>query len=689
MGYQEIFRESNEAVSERYALVTERIGMICREETVKEPYRDYFRRAAEFIRLASGILGMEEAGMLEKRSLLECEESNRRLFEELLPENYKDSYLNPKTAVSRLGEKFGGLLCFLYARLRAMTPYAFEGRKMHMTILAELFMEIYNCFEEEEEPEKQEIEHILYWFFHDYSEVFSEDKVRDLVDPEYDFFTKIIMESDLFDLRYLYRYGEYISENETKTAEFLNSLPETEIQSMADTMTEGFRIGYENTGKDLSRKETVCMECPIGFERIVRAAVQNFAKMGLKPTIYRNPFSFAEGGAGRKRGCYAKSVNRQFEFDHKADGAYYLDKAYAERRLETMRAAFETYKKQAGRHAGPAVMEIFGELPFEPEMKPEAPEYDKKQNELLVYQMNGQGQLTNQYIPGDERSFTIIAYPIPEIGPDFEKIFRETVKVNTLDYMRYRSMQQKMIDILDRAEKVHITGAGENRTDLWVAVHPLSDPRKETAFENCVADVNIPVGEVFTSPVLEGTNGTLFVTQVYLNGLKYLNLMLEFKDGMIVRYSCTNFETEEENQRFLYENLLQRHKTLPMGEFAIGTNTTAYRMAKTYGIAEKLPVLIAEKTGPHFAIGDTCYSHAEDTKVFNPDGKEIISRDNEISILRKDDPAKAYFHCHTDITIPYDELDAITAVLADGSCADVIRDGKFVVEGTEELNLPL
>ena len=126
-----------------------------------------------------------------------------------------------------------------------------------------------------------------------------------------------------------------------------------------------------------------------------------------------------------------------------------------------------------------------------------------------------------------------------------------------------------------------------------------------------------------------------------------------------------------------------------MGEFAIGTNTTAYRMAKTYGIAEKLPILIAEKTGPHFAIGDTCYSHAEDTKVFNPDGKEIIARDNEISILRKDDPAKAYFHCHTDITIPYDELDAITAVLADGSCADVIRDGKFVVEGTEELNLPL
>ena len=42
--------------------------------------------------------------------------------------------------------------------------------------------------------------------------------------------------------------------------------------------------------------------------------------------------------------------------------------------------------------------------------------------------------------------------------------------------------------------------------------------------------------------------------------------------------------------------------------------------------------------------------------MYNPDGKEIIARDNEISILRKEDISKAYFGCHTDITIPYDEF---------------------------------
>lgn len=688
MSYQEIFKEANEEAGERFSLVMERIAQIRSEERVSQPFLDYFQKTAEFILQTNEILQKEESGELLGRTLEECEADNRRLYEDILPENYGASYTNPRTAVRLLGEEFGGLLCFLCTELRAMISYAFEGRRMHMTILCELYVEIYNCFEAKEGADQKEIEHIIYWFFHDYSEVFAEDKVRDMVDPEYDFFTKIVMESDLADLRFLYRYGEYISDCERRTAEFLNKLPEEEICSMADTMTEGFRIGFANTGKDLSKKKTVCLEYPIGFERVVRAAVRNFEKMGLQATIYRDPVSsFGKGGG--KRGCYGSVANKQFEFDHKADRAFYLDKAYVERRLESMKAAFEKYKKQANRHAGPAVIEIFGEAPFEPQIKAEAPKYTQEQNEWNVYQMSRMGQLTNEYIPGDERSFTIIAYPVPSIGERFEEIFRETVKINTLDYMRYRDMQQKIINVLDTAERVHITGKGKNKTNLWVKIHPLSDPEKETAFENCVADVNIPVGEVFTSPVLEGTDGKLHVTQVYLNELKYLNLEIDFKDGMIEKYTCTNFDTEEENHRFLYENLLMQHETLPMGEFAIGTNTAAYRMARDYRIADKLPVLIAEKTGPHFAVGDTCYSHAEDTKVYNPNGKEIIARDNSISLLRKEDMSGAYFNCHTDITIPYDELDTITAVAADGSAADIIRDGKFVVPGTEELNEPL
>ena len=46
-----------------------------------------------------------------------------------------------------------------------------------------------------------------------------------------------------------------------------------------------------------------------------------------------------------------------------------------------------------------------------------------------------------------------------------------------------------------RGEFVHVKGKGTNKTDIMVKMHELKNPEKETNFENCVADVNIPVGE--------------------------------------------------------------------------------------------------------------------------------------------------------------------------------------------------
>jgi DNA-binding MarR family transcriptional regulator len=112
-------------------------------------------------------------------------------------------------------------------------------------------------------------------------------------------------------------------------------------------------------------------------------------------------------------------------------------------------------------------------------------------------------------------------------------------------------------------------------------------------------------------------------------------------------------------------------------------------MAKKFNILPQMPVLIIEKMGPHFAIGDTCFSWEEDKPVYNPDGKEIIARDNDVSILRKTDMDKAYTNKHTDITLPYEELAYITAVTESGERFDILRDGRFVVTGTEEFNEPL
>ena len=690
MAYKEIYKEKNEEVKERFSLVMERIAEIQNEKMTEAPYRDYFSKVSTFILMCKEVLDMEEKGLLEKRSLAECKEWNHKLYADILPENYEKSYANPTYAVSTLGEEFGGILSFLYSEIRAMIPYAFEGRKYNITILSELFSEVYGCFTDKEEVAYKEVEKTLYWFFHDYSEIFTEEDVQGLVDPDLDFFTNIVMESDLDDLTYLYRYGFYVSENELLIASYLGAMKEEDIKAMADTYTEGYRVGFAVNGKDLSIKDTVCVEYPIGFERMVRVAIKNFEQMGLRPTIHREPVSSFGNKGNSRRGCYATLPNKQYDYDHKSDRAFYFDKAFVERRLEGLKTAFEAHKEKAYKHAGPAVIEVFGEVPFAPVNKKETKQFSEKQNQLNVYNASQSGQITNLYIKGDERSFTIIAYPLPSIGKDFREIFAKTVEINTLDYKLYQTMQQKIIDVLDTGVKVHVKGKeGINHTDLTVSLHPLKDKTKETIFENCVADVNIPVGEVFTSPVLEGTNGVLHVTKVYLNELQYKDLEVTFQDGMIADYNCANFADEKENKAYVQENVLMHHETLPIGEFAIGTNTTAYRMARDFDIADKLPILIAEKTGPHFAVGDTCYQHAEDCAVFNPDGKEIIARDNSVSIVRKEDETKAYFNCHTDITIPYDELDTITVIRADGSSEDIIRGGRFVVEGTEELNRPL
>ncbi len=682
-------KEAKEYAAERYELVTGRIREAAQEPETEDCYKDYFQKTAKFILLTMEVLQMQQQGALKHRKLAACEDLNNRLYADILPQNYGNSYANPAYAVRKLGDALGGMLCFLYTESRALIAYAFEGRIDAMTVLMELFVEIYTCFCDSEGTTAQEIQNIIYWHFHDYSEVLVTRSVREGIDPKLDFFINIVKHADLDNLTYLYQYGEYISDNEKKTASYLASLPEEQLQAMADTFTEGYQIGFEVTNKDLSKKKTVSIHYAIGFERVVRKAIQNFEKLGLSAVIFRDAVSsFGNRGRGKK-GCYSTSPNRQFDYDHRNDSAYYLDKAFVERRLEVLQDAYERYQNLAAVYGGPAVQEVFGEEPFAPENKPEAVHYDKKQQQLNVSYANRAGQITNQFIKGEERSFTIIAYPLPAIGADYEAIFAETVKLNTLDYKRYQNIQQRLIDVLDQADRVRIIGKCGNHTDLTISIWKLEHPESETAFENCVADVNIPVGEVFTSPVLEGTNGVLHVTGVYLNGLFYKDLHMQFTDGMVTEYTCKNFADETDNQRYVYENVMMQHETLPMGEFAIGTNTTAYRMAKDYQIADKLPILIAEKTGPHFAVGDTCYSHAEDTAVYNPDGKEIMPKDNAHTKIRKEDPHKAYFNCHTDITIPYDELDAIIAVLPDDSTIDIIRNGRFVVPGTEELNEPL
>lgn len=663
-------------IFERYEIATSRIREIINEDTVSEPFKSFFCKASEFICKIDDLNSIIKSGEINNFSLDRLKELNKSLFEEIYSENYEESFANPEYAVKTLGEEYGKILCYIYTKNRGMIRNVYMGRLEEVVLQMELFTQIYNYFEDVEQLEYDNVYETVYSYEKDNTEIFTDLMIEDRINPDNKFAVDIVMNSDLNDLRYLYKYGEHVGFNELKMAEFLNSLSQEEIDRLAKVYTEGYRIGFINTGKDISKKGTVDIRYSLGFERIIRSAIFNFKKMGLEPVIYQVGYT-------------TTSPNRQYAYDHRYDDALYLDKAYIKRKLEVSRHAYESRKQLARKMAGPAVIEIFGETPFEPENKKQAYALSEEQQKLKSEYITEYQTMVQEYIKGDERSFTIIAFPIPEFGDDFEQMFKETVKINTLDSEIYGKVQQNIIDALDQAEYVKVLGKGDNKTNMKVQMHDLKNPLKETNFENCLADVNIPLGEVFTSPKLKGTEGILHVSQVYLNDLKYNDLQITFEDGKIKDYTCKNFDTEEENKKFIKQNVMFNHETLPIGEFAIGTNTTAYMVAKKYHVVYKLPILIVEKMGPHFAVGDTCYSFEEDIKTYNPDGKEIVARENEVSALRKTDIKKAYFGCHTDITMPYDELGEITAVRKDGSEITIIKDGRFVLEGTELLNEPL
>jgi aminopeptidase len=677
---REYYKKENDGAQEHYQSVLLNIKNIVAategsdHRGVKAPFMEYFNQAGRFILDLAEFEKRINHAYFENADFEALKAENRRLFAEITPERYSRSYADPCYAVSRLGDHFGQALSYFYVRVRRSIQFAFQHKIFRIAELGNTFVDLFDLIrdmgpvyeavrakviEEPQNPKARDVKHEL-------QENFSVD---------FGYFTDIVRASESGDLRYLFSYGRSISDAEIESARFIRQYPEEKIRSLSGQIAKSYATGFRRDNKDLSRKSTVRIFYAAGYERVIRRLMDDMLDLGLQSVV---------------GSIFSHKPNRQYEQDHKFDAALYLDDGYVTRAGHAFSDAYEQMERELAAYSGSVLLETFGEKPFVPDSKSAALRFSSEHHRLTQAYQNRRTEIVEKYMPRTETSFTIISFPSPEIGCGFRDIFDGVYTVNTLDAGKYERIQQSIIDELDKAEYVHVKGKDGSETDIKVKMHPLVDPSKQTNFMNCGADVNIPLGEVFTSPMLKGTSGVLHVEETFLNGLRYDNLKLIFEDGYISEYSCNNYERDEDNKKYIEENLLFPHKTLPVGEFAIGTNTLAYAMSKKYDILKVLPILIIEKMGPHFAVGDTCYRHTEDLPAYNDlDGKEIIARENEKSALRKEKPDEAYTYCHTDITIPYESIDFIAAITKDGSRIDIIRDGRFVLEGTRELNVPL
>jgi aminopeptidase len=128
--------------------------------------------------------------------------------------------------------------------------------------------------------------------------------------------------------------------------------------------------------------------------------------------------------------------------------------------------------------------------------------------------------------------------------------------VCNLDYGKMNKAMDSLVALMDRTDKVRITGEG---TDLTFSI-------KDIAAIKCAGEMNIPDGEVYTAPVRDSVNGTItYNTPSPYQGFTFENVKLTFKDGKIVE--ATSNDTDRINKIFDTDEGARY-----IGEFAIGVN---------------------------------------------------------------------------------------------------------------------
>lgn len=204
MSYKEIYELSNELYAERLELVEERLEQIVKEPAIEPAFADYFTNVAKCI------------NTIKNHSA--DREFNDLFYSQFEKENYDKSYANPAYAVKMLGDEYGQLLSAVYAKIAGSITHIFQGDIKYLCIYAELIVELYNYFENADEPDYDEIRGCIYSFMHDYEEIFAEDDNGALLDPSYDYYTQLVNEADLSNDDYLYP-TECMSERMSAPAE--------------------------------------------------------------------------------------------------------------------------------------------------------------------------------------------------------------------------------------------------------------------------------------------------------------------------------------------------------------------------------------------------------------------------------------------------------------------------------------
>ncbi len=159
-------------------------------------------------------------------------------------------------------------------------------------------------------------------------------------------------------------------------------------------------------------------------------------------------------------------------------------------------------------------------------------------------------------------------------------------KENPVDHwLNVKKEQDTIVEVLNTGKELRIVGED---TDLILSV-------EGRGWINACGDKNLPDGEVFTSPVENGVNGTIrFTYPGIFMGKEVEDIWLKFKEGKVVDYSASKGQE-------LLEKVLEMENADTLGEVAVGTNYGITKFTKNMLFDEKMGGTIHLALGSGFA----------------------------------------------------------------------------------------
>jgi aminopeptidase len=197
-------------------------------------------------------------------------------------------------------------------------------------------------------------------------------------------------------------------------------------------------------------------------------------------------------------------------------------------------------------------------------------------------------------------------------------------RVCTLDYGKMAEAVKPLVDLMNRTDRVHITGPG---TDFSFSI-------KDIGCVPCCGEANIPDGECFSAPVKDSVNGVVqFNTASLYQGTEFNNIRYVIKDGRIEE-ATAGAQTQKLNE-ILDTDAGARY----FGEWSLGFNPHVLHPMKDTLFDEKIAGSFHFTPGnaydPPGGNGNTSSIHWDTVLIQRPEygGGEIFF---DGQLIRKD-----------------------------------------------------